>query len=174
MNEEQEQKNAMTRPTWDEYFINFAQLTATRSPDSQTKVGCVLVHKNRVISAGYNGFCTGVIEDDLPTSRPDKYPFMVHAEQNAISNMIIRPKKKVIAYVTHMPCYRCAKLLWQNNIKTWKILAGQKAHGYSEEDKLIHDHLFENGLKIDWITPRWSYLNDLVVDKENDKQLSLF
>tara|TARA_Y100000593_G_scaffold28444_1_gene56739 strand:+ start:5985 stop:6479 length:495 start_codon:yes stop_codon:yes gene_type:complete len=164
----------MERPTWDEYFINFAVLTSTRSPDSQTKVGCVLVHKNRVISAGYNGFCSGVDDSSLPTKRPDKYPFMVHAEQNAVSNMLIKPEKDVIAYVTHMPCYRCAKLLWQNNITTWKIANGSRVSSYCDQDTMIHNHLIDFGLQIEWVSPSRSYSNELIDDDQNEKQGTLF
>ena len=141
----------MDRPTWNDYFLQFAFLAATRSHDSQTKVGCVLVHENRIISVGYNGFCSGVIESFLPVTRPHKYPYMVHAEQNAISNMIVKPKKNIVAYVTHVPCCRCAKLLWQNNIRHWKILSDQQAFGHSEEDKMIQHLLFDSGLRLDWI-----------------------
>tara|TARA_R100000005_G_C4883803_1_gene134122 strand:- start:167 stop:637 length:471 start_codon:yes stop_codon:yes gene_type:complete len=149
--EDKELQQKRTRPSWDEYFMQLAVLTATRSPDSQTQVGCVLVHKKRIISAGYNGFCSGIDDSDLPRTRPEKYPYMVHAEQNAISNMIIKPKKNIVAYVTHVPCCRCAKLLWQNNIRHWKILSGQQAFGHSEEDKMIQNLLFDSGLRLDWI-----------------------
>ena len=54
MNVEQKQESEiMERPTWDEYFSQFAFLAAARSHDSETKVGCVLVHENRIISVGY-------------------------------------------------------------------------------------------------------------------------
>ena len=63
------------RPNWDEYFMGMAHYASIRSHDSQTKVGCVIVGSpNVVVGIGYNGFCSGVKEDDLPTTRPDKYP----------------------------------------------------------------------------------------------------
>tara|TARA_R110002110_G_scaffold201091_4_gene411977 strand:+ start:5875 stop:6369 length:495 start_codon:yes stop_codon:yes gene_type:complete len=164
----------MDRPTWDEYFSQFAFLAATRSHDSQTKVGCVLVYENRIVSIGYNGFCSGVDEHGLPVTRPHKYPYMVHAEENAISNMIIKPSGNIIAYITHMPCHRCAKLLWQNNVRAWKIPEEQKANSHCEEDRIVYDHLIENGLAVQRITPRRSYLNELIEDKENQKQPLLF
>ena len=164
----------MDRPTWDEYFSQFAFLAATRSHDSQAKVGCVLVYENRIISVGYNGFCSDVIEDSLPVVRPYKYPYMVHAEENAISNMIIKPSGNITAYVTHMPCSGCAKLLWQNNIRSWKVPEGRNAKSHSVEDRIIYNHLVDNGLVVERITPRRSYLNKLIEGVENEKQPLLF
>ena len=164
----------MERPTWDEYFSQFAFLAATRSHDSETKVGCVLVYENRIISVGYNGFCSGVVEDSLPISRPYKYPYMVHAEENAISNMVIKPSGCITAYITHMPCSGCAKLLWQNNIRLWKIPEGSNVKSHSVEDRIVYNHLVDNGLIVERITPVRSYLNDLIEDRENDKQGLLF
>ena len=164
----------MDRPTWDEYFISFSLLASTRSHDSQTKVGCVLVQNKRIISVGYNGFCSGVDDCGLPRSRPEKYPYMVHAEENAISNMVIKPEGSITAYITHMPCYRCAKLMWQNGVRSWKILSGRNVASRSEDDLLVQEHLIFNGLVIEWIDPSRSYLNDLIEMQENDKQGRLF
>ena len=164
----------MDRPTWDEYFSQFAFLAAPRSHDSETKVGCVLVYENRIISVGYNGFCSGVFEDSLPVTRPYKYPYMVHAEENAISNMIIKPSGNITAYITHMPCQGCAKLLWQNNVRTWKIPEGCSVKSHSVEDRIVYNHLVDNGLLVERITPRKSYLNKLIEAAENEKQLRLF
>ena len=162
------------RPSWDEYFINFAILASTRSHDSQTKVGCVLVFNNRIIRVGNNGFCSGMDDSNLPTKRPEKYPYMVHAEENAISNMIIKPDGDITAYITHMPCYRCAKLMWQNGVRIWKVLEDCCATSYCHDDLLIFNELKLNGLKVDRITPSRSYLNNLTVDKKNELQGKLF
>ena len=102
------------RPTWDEYFMGMAHYASIRSHDSETKVGCVIVGKpNIIVGVGYNGFCSSVKEDDLPTTRPDKYPFIVHAEANAVSNLVVKQIDCYKAYITHLPCSTCAKLLWQ-------------------------------------------------------------
>ena len=164
----------MERPTWDEYFSQFAFLAATRSHDPQTKVGCVLVYENRIISVGYNGFCSGVIEDNLPVARPHKYPYMVHAEENAVSNMVVKPNGKITAYITHTPCHGCAKLLWQNNIREWKIPEDCNVKSHSVEDRIVYNHLIDNGLAVQRITPRKSYLNELIEGTKNEKQPRLF
>ena len=140
------------RPSWDEYFMGMAHYASIRSHDSQTKVGCVIVGSpNVVVGIGYNGFCSGVKEDDLPTTRPDKYPFIVHAEANAVSNLVIKQIDWYKAYVTHLPCASCAKLLWQSGVMEWYVPVGSKAHGEAEEDKIVYDHLIDNGLKITYL-----------------------
>ncbi len=94
------------RPSWDEYFMAIAKVVATRSPDEDTKVGCVLVDdRNRIIGTGYNGHPRGI--DGKPTSRPDKYRWMIHAEQNAIL-FATRRLENATVYCTHLPCPNCA------------------------------------------------------------------
>ena len=116
------------RPSWDEYFMGMASYASIRSHDSQTKVGCVIVGSpNIVVGVGYNGFCSGVKEDDLPTTRHYK------------------------AYITHLPCASCAKLLWQTGVMEWYVPKDSKAHGETEEDKVVYKHLINNGLEITYL-----------------------
>ena len=106
----------MTRPTWDEYFGLMTQIVALRSDDAETRVGAVIVDKNnRIVSTGYNGTPKGT--SGLPTHRPEKYPYMVHAEQNAI----IFAKQDLtdckIYILGMLPCDTCARLICQSGIK---------------------------------------------------------
>lgn len=101
----------MPRPSWDEYFLNIAEAVASRSHDADTQVGCVIVSpQNRLISAGYNGFPPGCADHELPNSRPDKYPYMIHAEANAVANAE-RGLQGATCYCLISPCNDCAKLL---------------------------------------------------------------
>ena len=163
----------MDKPSWNDYFMGFAFLASSRSHDAQTQVGCVLVSDKKIISIGYNGFCSGVIEGSLPNKRPYKYPYMVHAEENAISNMLIRPSSAV-AYVTHTPCSGCAKLLWQNNVRKWYIPEDSTVRSYSVEDRIVYNHLIDNGLEIEKISPDLSYLKNIINKKNKDEQGMLF
>ena len=78
--------------TWDEYFMGLAHLSAKRSKDPSTQVGAVIVSdEHRVVSIGYNGFPNGCSDDEFPWDREGefgntKYPYVVHAELNAILN----------------------------------------------------------------------------------------
>ena len=157
----------MSRPTWDDYFIGLAYLASARSHDEQTKVGCVIVSDKKIVSVGYNGFCSDVNDENLPTIRPLKYPYMVHAEENAISNMIVKPSSAE-AYITHVPCYRCAKLLWQNNIRAWHVPTNETVDSHSEDDAIVYSHLLKNGLKIVHLEPDLSYLNKIVEQQKNN------
>jgi dCMP deaminase len=141
------------RPPWEQYFMGIAHYVSIRSHDEQTKVGCVIVNEdNHVLSMGYNGFPKGVKDDSLPTKRPDKYPFMVHAEENAVSNLVAISSNELKIYLTHFPCCRCAKLLWQNNIKKWFIEKGKRAVSCSKDDRKVYKLLVENGLQIAEVT----------------------
>lgn len=136
------------RPDWDQYFMAMAHLASVRSHDEQTQVGCVIVDdKHHIISIGYNGFPSGTKDENLPRVRPGKYPYMLHAEQNAISNMVIK-QDNLKAYVTAYPCSTCAKLLWQNNVR--ELIVDKKGVIYSmnESDIAVVNFLFDNGLKI--------------------------
>ena len=105
----------MNRPTWDSYFGRIAQVVATRSIDEETQVGCVIVDSDqRIVSTGYNGHPAGMI--DLPTTRPDKYPYMIHSEQNALLFARTNMRGCKLYLTMLMPCDNCAKLICQVGI----------------------------------------------------------
>ena len=76
--------------SWDEYFMGIAMLAAKRSKDPNTQVGaCIVSQDNIIISTGYNGMPKGCSDDEYPWEREGaqtKYPYVVHAELNAILN----------------------------------------------------------------------------------------
>ena len=110
---------------WDEYFMGVAQLSSKRSKDPSRQVGaCIVDTKTNIItSIGYNGFPIGISDDDLPwgKSAPDandtKYPYVCHAEMNAIINNNSRDLRGTTMYVTLFPCVNCIKLAIQSGIK---------------------------------------------------------
>jgi dCMP deaminase len=106
------------RPNWDLYFIAQCFLISNRSPDS-TKNGAIIVDKdNRVLSQGYNGHISGIDDSLIPNTRPEKYPFRIHAEENAILflNQPIFEGTKI--YVTGRPCHKCTRMILQKGIRT--------------------------------------------------------
>jgi len=103
------------RPSWQDYFLTLAFIASQRSHDTQTKHGCILVKDKKVLGTGYNGFPRGMDDNSLPNTRPDKYPWMVHSEVNAVNNCILKPEGAT-AYVTGEPCLNCLIHLWQNNV----------------------------------------------------------
>lgn len=106
--------------SWEEYFLGLVQLSAMRSKDPNTQVGAVVVNQdNRIIGMGYNGMPNG--DDTFPWTREGedkdtKYPYVVHAELNAILNTTA-PTKGSSLYVSLFPCSACAKLIVQSGIK---------------------------------------------------------
>jgi dCMP deaminase len=108
--------------SWDAYFMGVAQLSALRSKDPKTQVGaCIVNQDKRIIGIGYNGFPMGCSDETFPWASEGgfldtKYPYVVHAEANAILNATTSLKGASI-YVTLFPCNECAKLIIQSGIK---------------------------------------------------------
>ena len=109
--------------SWDEYFMGVALLAAERSKDPSTQVGaCIVDENNRILSTGYNGFPRGCSDDIFPWNRNEadgetKYPFVVHAELNAILNTRGKSLVGSRVYVGLFPCHECAKAIIQSGIK---------------------------------------------------------
>ncbi len=108
---------------WDEYFMGVALLAARRSKDPSTQVGACIVDQNNIIlSTGYNGFPYGCSDDTFPWGRSGeindtKYPYVVHAELNAILNAQGRSLRGARIYVALFPCNECAKAIIQSGIR---------------------------------------------------------
>lgn len=107
--------------SWDEFFMGVALLAANRSKDPNTQVGaCIVDENNVIISTGYNGFPIGCSDDEFPWNREGeitKYPFVVHAELNAILNASGKSMRGSKIYVALFPCNECAKAIIQAGIK---------------------------------------------------------
>ena len=107
--------------SWDEYFMGIAMLAAKRSKDPNTQVGaCIVSQDNIIISTGYNGMPKGCSDDEYPWERDGeqtKYPYVVHAELNAILNASGRDLRGSRLYVALFPCNECAKAIIQSGVK---------------------------------------------------------
>lgn len=108
--------------SWDEYFMGIALLSAQRSKDPSTQVGACIVNKEKkIVGLGYNGFPIGCNDDALPWEREGdflntKYPYVCHAELNAILNSI-KDLNNCSVYVALFPCNECAKAIIQSGIR---------------------------------------------------------
>ena len=126
--------------SWDDYFMGVAILSSYRSKDPNTKVGACIVNPNtkRVISMGYNGMPNGCSDQDFPWTKTSdnesetKYPYVVHAELNAILNAKTSVDGCYI-YVTRSPCSECMKAIIQSGIK--KIIYKDEYKKESEMNK---------------------------------------
>lgn len=108
--------------SWDTYFMGIAQLSSKRSKDPKTQVGaCIVSPENKIVGIGYNGFPKGISDDVFPWKDQGdfletKYPYVVHAEANAILNAS-QNLKDCKLFVTLFPCNECTKLIIQSGIK---------------------------------------------------------
>ena len=107
--------------SWDEYFMGIAMLAARRSKDPNTQVGaCIVSQDNIIISTGYNGMPKGCSDDEFSWEREGedtKYPYVVHAELNAILNANGRDLRGSRLYVALFPCNECAKAIIQAGVR---------------------------------------------------------
>lgn len=119
--------------TWDQMIFGTLFATAPKSKDPNTQLACAIVnHKHQIISTGFNSPARDLPDDMVPKNRPEddskeayyqsKYPWMIHAERNAIRNANV-DVWGCTAYITTWPCHDCAcNELWHNGVRDWVIL----------------------------------------------------
>lgn len=123
--------------SWDEYFMGISVLSSMRSKDPNTQVGaCIVSPANRILSVGYNGFPAGCSDDEFPWERSGdeyetKYPYVCHAELNAILNCAGSLSSGCKIYVALFPCNECAKAIIQCGIKEIVYLSDKYADSVS-------------------------------------------
>ena len=143
-----------SRPSWDEYFMDFAVLTARRSTCLRRQVGAVIVQDRHVIATGYNGaprgleHCAergGCLRGQLGVPSGERHELCraLHAEQNAIiqAATLGHSIEGAAIYITHQPCVICAKMIINAGIERIVVKEGYP-------DELATQILREAGLKI--------------------------
>ena len=131
--------------SWEEYFMSLAILSSYRSKDPSTKVGACIINPNdnTILSLGYNGFPRGCDDNLFPWGKgneneeDNKYPYVVHAELNAILNAH-KDLRGSVLYTTLSPCKECTKAIIQAGIKEVIYL-----HEFGHDDivrKKMFDH----------------------------------
>jgi dCMP deaminase len=141
------------RPSWHQYFMQMAELAATRSTCLRREVGAVIVKDNQIISTGYNGspkrirHCadTGCIrlKNNIPSGERHELCRGVHAEQNAIIQAAINGTslKGATVYCTNQPCVICSKLLINSEVSNIFIRD-------TYDDELAQEMLQEAGIEM--------------------------
>jgi len=147
------------RPNWIDYFLGIAKVVSQRSHDIHTQHGCVITDQHhRILGVGYNGFPKGMNDALLPTSRPEKYHWMIHAEKNALANCVIRPDNG-IAYVTGQSCNDCIMSLWQEGITKVIMANGHGTKLFDKEQQKLFDLFIEQtGIEILKVEPNFEWL----------------
>ncbi len=100
----------MAMPSWDDFFMSMVFMYAMKSPDQETKQGCIIVDwpSKIPIGFGFNGHPRRTV--GLPTLRPDKYPMIIHADANAVANTM-HSSTDAVVYLSMTPCEGCLGLM---------------------------------------------------------------
>jgi dCMP deaminase len=115
------------RHDWDHYFMEIAQVVATRATCDRKHVGAVLVRDRIILSTGYNGSVRGLPHcDEVGHMMEDDHCVAtIHAEANAV----IQAARNGVAvlgatiYTTASPCWPCFKLVANAGIR--RIVYGE-------------------------------------------------
>ncbi|OIT04798.1 PREDICTED: deoxycytidylate deaminase [Nicotiana attenuata] len=143
--------------SWDDYFMAIAFLSAERSKDPNRQVGACLVSQNGVIlGIGYNGFPRGCSDDKLPWAKKSKngnpletkYPYVCHAEVNAILNTNHASAAGQRLYVTMFPCNECAKIIIQSGVSEVIYFVEKRLDGSDATYVASHKLLSMAGIKV--------------------------
>lgn len=119
------------RPSWDEYFMQIADVAASRSTCLRRHVGAVLVSDDhRILATGYNGVPRGIehcaasgclrTEMGIPSGAQHELCRGLHGEQNAIIQAARHggvAGEASTLYCTTYPCVQCAKMLINAGVK---------------------------------------------------------
>jgi dCMP deaminase len=133
----------MSKPSFDDIYMELAENLAKRSHCVRAQVGAVLTKETRIVSLGYNGPPAGTHncdevwpEEGCPRDSKGSCSLALHAEQNAI----LYASKNNIAiegstlYVTLSPCISCARVIFTTGIKKVYYL-----HSYADYKGLKSD-----------------------------------
>ena len=156
--------------SWDEYFMGVALLSARRSKDPSTQVGaCIVDNNNKIMSVGYNGFPHGCDDDEFPWDRTGdefdtKYPYVCHAELNAILNNGGRNLSGCKIYVALFPCNECAKAIIQSGIT--EVIYLSNKYKDTPETRASKRMLEAAGVKLTQLVPE---RQELILDFDPNK-----
>lgn len=134
----------------EEYLFDMTDIISKRSHDTQRKVGALLVNDaGSIISTGYNGFCRDSPDASLPTTRPEKYEYILHSEENLICNAANNgiSMRDCTVVINLSPCKHCLRLLKNCGVK--RILFNNRYSDFDEVLKLKDVH-FKHTSEVYW------------------------
>jgi dCMP deaminase len=142
----------MSRLPKEKYWMGVAEAVSLRSHDEETKVGGILIKNDTgmIVATGHNGFVRGADDTKLPKTRPNKYKYMVHAEENLLSHAAKNGINidDTTLVITMSPCQRCLRLMWQAGVTTVVCKDLYKDFSIDMEDINITQEITENGFYI--------------------------
>ena len=134
--------------SWDQRFLDLALHVSSWSKDPSTKVGAVLVGRDkRQVALGYNGFPSGVADDSRLNNRESRLRYTLHAERNVLDNAHF-PSVGSTLYVTHPPCCACALSIISKGVSrvVSSPMSSEFASRWGAEVFLTRDLLREAGV----------------------------
>lgn len=148
----------MSRPTWDELWLDVATLIGRRSRCSRRQIGAVVVSvDNQVVATGYNG-----PPSDLIVSGPcdgwcergqgkveDSYSkcVAIHAEANALLRADRSRLEDGTVYVSSTCCFDCAKLVANSGLARVVMVVDWVEDAYRQPERSIQ-FLRDSGLVV--------------------------
>ena len=138
------------RPSWDDYFMRYAHLAATRATCPRKHVGAVIVDKeHRVVSTGYNGSPPGVEQcDTVGCQMVDNHCVRtLHAESNALDYAGTWRTNRCTLYVTVTPCWDCAKRIIGGHFE--RVVYGEHYESRYGKSTDVPDYLGANGIIVE-------------------------
>ena len=146
-------KIKISRPSWDEYFLDVAHLVSRRATCLRRSVGAVLVKDKRILATGYNGAPSGITHCEvtgclreklgIPSGERHELCRGLHAEQNVLLQAALYgvSTRESSLYITNQPCIICAKMIINAGIKEI-VFKGDYP------DKMSRDFLREAKIKV--------------------------
>ena len=135
------------------HMMIFAKMLARQTDDPKKGVGAVLIKGKEFVSLGWNGFPSKALYGEFPRASDDdqapetKFPYVIHAEQNAL---LVRNTKDLtdgVLFVTKSPCDECAPMVKLSGVKT--IVVGEAidcSHGGELSYNVIRSYIKDKDL----------------------------
>lgn len=153
-------------PSFDDYYMGSCYVIAARSKDPSTQHGAIVVDRDNIPRGwGYNGVPQKILDKEVDWKRPEKYPYIVHAEENAFDHAYTDLVNGTI-YVTGMPCPGCARRIITNKLR--RVVYGHRTSNMvpKEVSSLVTEMFRKGGITLDCYCGNMNWLRDLLSSLE--------
>ena len=136
------------------HMMIFAKMLARQTDDPKTGVGAVILKGKdpvEIATLGWNGFPSKALYGEFPRASDaddaaleTKFPYVIHAEQNALLVRNTKDLTDSVLFVTKPPCDECAPLVKLSGIKT--VVVGEmikRSQGGELSYDLIREYIRE-------------------------------
>jgi len=164
-------KKPRSVPGWDEFYMGLAFWAAARSKDPNTQHGAMIVDVNhRPLGFGYNGAPSRISDKEINWKRPEKYPYIIHAEQNAIDHCggAYNALNGCTIYVTGLSCPPCMLRIISKGIK--RVVFGPQGSAMLDEAAvaLVKDLVKMGSITLDEYVGNLNWMRDRMIWMENN------